>query len=301
MELTQLRYFYQTYQSGSIRKSASLLNITQQALSKQIRNLESELDVRLFYRSKSGVTPTEYAHMLAEKVERTLPELDDFVYSLQHRREIVSGVVRLGVQCWQMAEGAGLDYGVLREFMRGYPQIRLVWENASPGECVQGVVDGRLDLCVAVMPNQVEKLKLTPLRSFQSYVLMAKSHPLAEKRVLSCEDLSGQVLIVAREEEEIKNWLRHALLEKEPPVFLDLEDSTFDLLGQKILGDHGLMLALEAQNGLFNSARFAMVPIQLGAVPNQLYLIRHKYRPSSPAAGALYRYLGERWGGGDNL
>lgn len=295
MELTQLRYFYQVYQAGSIRSASGELNVTQQAISKQIQNLEEELGVSLFMRSKSGVSPTEYGHMLAEKAQNILPELDELMYSIQKRHQIISGVVRLGVQCWQMIQGGNLRFETLKEFAARYPQVRLVSENLSPAECCRGVREGRLDLCVASMPEHVRSLELTPLRDFQWYMLMAAGHPLAERELLTVEDLSGERLILAGEESGMRNQIEQALIGREKPEFVDVEDYVFDLLGQEVLGRGALMLTLTAQRGLFNPDRFVMVPIQGDIWLNRLYLCRAADKAMSPAVEALYCFLTDQW------
>ncbi|MCI8566340.1 MAG: LysR family transcriptional regulator [Lachnospiraceae bacterium] len=297
MELTQLRYFYQVYRAGSIRSASGELNVTQQALSRQIQNLEKELGVALFTRSISGVEATEYGHMLFEKAEKVLPELESFVYSVQKRKHIVSGVVKLGIQCWQMAEGNNLRYECLREFCRAYPQIRLAWENDSPARCIEGVLEQRLDLCVTMMPERLEFLELTPLRDFQWYMLMAKGHELADRDCLSVEDLSGRKVILAGEETGSRNQITRALYGKTPPEFIDVKEYLFDLLGQEILGNQAMMLTLTAQEELFNPQRFVMVPLKGDLWRSRLYLCRLAARPQTPAAELLFDYLREHWTG----
>lgn len=297
MELTQLRYFYQVYRAGSIRSASGELNVTQQAISRQIQNLERELGVALFTRSINGVAATEYGHMLAEKAEKVLPELEGFIYSVQKRESIVSGVVRLGIQCWQMAEGSNLEYERLREFSRTYPQIRLVWENGSPMSCTQGVLERRLDLCVTCMPEQVEQLELTPLRDFQWYMLMARTHELAERDFISVEDLSGRKVILAGEETGSRNQIARVLCGRALPEFIDVKNYIFDLLSQEVLGDGAMMLTLTAQQGLFNPERFVMVPLKGSVWRTRLYLCRLAGQPRTPAAEVLYEYLRKHWAG----
>ena len=65
MELPQLRYFLQVYRLKNICSASARLNVTQQAVSKQIRKLEDELGVALFIRNPRGVEATPYADMLA--------------------------------------------------------------------------------------------------------------------------------------------------------------------------------------------------------------------------------------------
>lgn len=295
MELTQLRYFYQVYQAGSIRSASGDLNVTQQAISRQIQNLEEELGVKLFLRSKNGVESTEYGHMLAEKAALVLPELDQVMYAMQKHKSVVSGVVKLGVQCWQMTWGNNLRYEVLEDFRKLYPQIRLVYENLSPTECCQRVLDGSLDLAVSVMPGQIDGLELTPLRDFQWYFLMAGNHPLADRRCLRIEDLENQRLIIAGEEADCQNQIKMALVGKGMPLFIDVKDFIFDLLGQEILGNHAMMLTATAQLGFFNQELFAMVPLKEGFLRSRMYMCHPKGRFLTPAAEALYRFLLDNW------
>ena len=114
MELTQLRYFLQVYRTGNICGAAAQLNVTQQAVSKQIQKLENELGVELFVRQARGVQATPYAELLASKVQDFLPELDALAYNIQRRDREITGVVRLGIQCWQMGTKQGLRYACWR-------------------------------------------------------------------------------------------------------------------------------------------------------------------------------------------
>ena len=153
MELTQLRYFLQVYRLGNICSASARLNVTQQAVSKQIRKLEDELGVALFLRNPRGVEATAYADMLAKKVQDFLPELDALVSDIQKRDTEIAGVVRLGIQCWQMSVAHGLKYEVLKAFEQAYPRVRLIWENSIPGRCLGGLREGAFDLVVMGGPG----------------------------------------------------------------------------------------------------------------------------------------------------
>ena len=58
MELRQLQYFLKVTESGSVSKAASVIGVTQSALSRQVRQLEEELGVQLFYRHGRGIRMT---------------------------------------------------------------------------------------------------------------------------------------------------------------------------------------------------------------------------------------------------
>lgn len=298
MELTQLRYFLQVYRMKNICSASAHLNVTQQAVSKQIQKLEEELGAALFIRNPRGVEATEYADLLAQKVQSFLPELDALVYDIQRRDAEVSGVVRLGIQCWQMSVEQGLRYEVLKAFERAYPRVRLIWENSIPKRCIEGLRDKKLDIVVMSMPENPEEYELTPLRRSYWFMLMSSSHPLAQREALYVDDLAGQRVILASNESSVRNKIIRRLEGKEKPVFIGVEDFVFDLIGQQIEGEGAMMLTTETVLDMFNPALFTMVPLRDTFWRTQLYLARRKDAVHSPAEQTLYQYLLEHWGDG---
>lgn len=295
MELTQLRYFLQVYRMKNICSASARLNVTQQAVSKQIRKLEDELGVALFIRNPRGVEATPYADMLAKKVQGFLPELDALVCDIQKRDREISGVVHLGVQCWQMGVAHGLKYDVLKAFEQAYPRVRLIWENSIPGRCLSGLREGALDLAVMGIRENSDDLELTPLRRTGWYMLMAKNHPLASQAMLYLKDLAGQRIILSGNEAKVRRQIIAMLEDKEKPEFIGVEDFIFDLIGQQIEGNGAMMLTTEITQDMFNPARFVMVPLSGSLWETKLYLARVKDMVHSPAAQALYQFLLEKW------
>ena len=85
MDFRQLRYFLGVYEAKSITKASERLNVAQPALGLQVRKLEEELGVDLFFRHSRGVTPTEagqllavHARVLLRQFERVRQDLIDF-------------------------------------------------------------------------------------------------------------------------------------------------------------------------------------------------------------------------------
>ena len=72
MEIRQLEYFKEIDDTGSINEAARRLNMSQPPLSSQLRRLEDELNVRLFERTKKGVSLTEAGKLLYTHAERIL-------------------------------------------------------------------------------------------------------------------------------------------------------------------------------------------------------------------------------------
>ena len=71
-----LRYFAAVAEEGTLTRAAQRLYVSQPALTKQIRQLEAQLGVTLFVRSRSGMTPTEAGRVLAAQVPALLRQWD---------------------------------------------------------------------------------------------------------------------------------------------------------------------------------------------------------------------------------
>jgi LysR family transcriptional regulator, nitrogen assimilation regulatory protein len=93
MELRQLRSFMSVAQCNGFRRGASALNIAQPAVSRHIKQLEATLDVKLFDRSRGGVTLTEAGQLLlrhSEELFRKLSQIrEELTVTAQHASETV--------------------------------------------------------------------------------------------------------------------------------------------------------------------------------------------------------------------
>ena len=84
MELRQLEYFREIASTGSINEAARHLNMSQPPLSYQIRQLENELNVKLFDRTSKGVTLTEAGKLLYDRSGNLLEKTDPAYRSDSH-------------------------------------------------------------------------------------------------------------------------------------------------------------------------------------------------------------------------
>lgn len=77
MDTRLVRYFAAVAEEGSLTRAAERLYVSQPALTKQIKQLEALLGVRLFTRSRTGMAPTEAGQVLAERAPALLATCDE--------------------------------------------------------------------------------------------------------------------------------------------------------------------------------------------------------------------------------
>ncbi len=142
MELRHLRYFLAIAENKGFVKASSTLHIAQPALSRQIHDLEEELGVVLFERSKSGVTLTFPGECFFKDVQRIFTILEEAQARARRAQSGYSGALSIGVVesfAWHEAITQSL-----KNFQHQYPEVALNVALMSSPEQLAAIRDERL-------------------------------------------------------------------------------------------------------------------------------------------------------------
>src|SRR5216683_7801212 len=120
LKLRGLHVFDAVVRCGSMAKAASLLNVTQPAVSKAVSELERLIGVRLLDRNPQGVEATIYGRALLKRGVAIFDEIQQGVKEIQFLADPTAGEVRIG--CGE-AFGAGLLPAILERLGRQYPRV----------------------------------------------------------------------------------------------------------------------------------------------------------------------------------
>lgn len=118
MELNNLRYFYEAAKCGHITKAAENLHIAQPALTKSIKALEDELNIKLFYKAGRGVKLSEYGEFLKEKIEPIIDELDVLPVAIKNFTDLNENTVSINVLA-----ASTITTDIIIKFKRIYPNV----------------------------------------------------------------------------------------------------------------------------------------------------------------------------------
>jgi DNA-binding transcriptional LysR family regulator len=135
----RLRYFKEVYERGSIRAAADALNTASSVLTRQLKLLEREMEVPLFDRGASGVTPTQAAMALMEYSRACESERDLLEIALQRLSGLHVGSVRIVTSEGFIKE---LMSEVLADFIMAYPKLTVSLSVCPVNDVVTEVEDG---------------------------------------------------------------------------------------------------------------------------------------------------------------
>ena len=143
MDVAHLRAFVAVAEAGSLTAALPRLHLSQPAVSLQLRQLQEEMGVRLFYRAARGVTLTPEGRRLLPLARRALQAFEEVRREAAAIRSTVAGELRLGT----ILDPELLRLGeVLKALMTRHPQVRTALSHGTSGDVLEGVRARALDV-----------------------------------------------------------------------------------------------------------------------------------------------------------
>lgn len=193
MEIRVLRTFVVVARERSITKAAQVLHVTQPALSRQLKNLETELGEQLFVRGHREISLTNAGKYLFEQALLILQIADKTTTNI-HQGEAVSGMIDIGVT---ESPSMFMVDRVIEKLLRHNPNVQVHLSTATSSDVTRGVREGVLDFGVVIAPSSSEDLKQMWLKQHDAWgVLLPENHPLAKHEVVTPSDLRDEALIM---------------------------------------------------------------------------------------------------------
>lgn len=207
MELRVLKYFLVVAREENITRAAKQLHVTQPTLSRQLGQLEEELDVQLFRRSKHSIILTSDGLLLRRRAQELVELANKTERELQHQEEVISGEISIG--CGETKNISCLA-SAMAGFRRLYPDVTFEIYTAIADDVKERMENGSLDFGILLEPVDISKYNFLRMPDTDTWsVLMRKDHPLAQKKTIRAEDLEGYPVIMAKRESvwnQIEHW-----------------------------------------------------------------------------------------------
>ncbi len=195
MNLQQLRSLRETVRRGlNLTAAAQALHSSQPALSKQIRELESELEVQLFVRHGKKYTElTEAGHQILAIAERLLAEADNIKRTGAEFASGDAGTLSIAATHTQARYALPKH---LAQFRREFPKVRLRLHQGNPLEIAALVAHGEATFGFATEAlDRNAALVTVPIYDWHHCVVVPRDHPLAGCKTIDAKTLAAQPLI----------------------------------------------------------------------------------------------------------
>jgi LysR family nitrogen assimilation transcriptional regulator len=282
MDLKQLEYFRHVAELGSFTRAASFLSVVQPALSRQVRQLETELGQNLFERNGRGVVLTEAGTRLLEHARGILTQVGRARQELEDQRNGDSGHFTLGLP---PTLGRSVTVPLVKAFDRRLPNAQLATVEGLSAYIVEWLNLGRIDCALVYNALGSPALDLQPLLDEQLFLiapLPARGLRKARKSVTLAE-LADYPLNIPSRPHAMRMSVESALAGVDVKIKVAHEIECIPAIIDLVRQGHGYaVLPLNAVKSTPWSDEVLVKPILAPILRTSLSIATSAQRPRSP-------------------
>lgn len=192
IEFRHLRTIKAIHDTGGLARAADTLNITQSALSHQIKGIEDQAGVELFVRRSKPLKLSAAGMRLLKAAETILPQVAALEAEFEGLVAGKSGRLHIAIECHACFEWL---FPVLEAFRKAWPDVDVDIRPGLAFDALPALRKEEVDLVVSSDPEDLPGTDFTPLFDYEPVFVASANHPLAQKDVIEAEDFRGETLI----------------------------------------------------------------------------------------------------------
>ena len=196
INLELYRIFYTVALNQNITKASQELNISQPAVTKHIKNLEDELGIILFKRTRKGVVLTPIGQKIFLKIKNAIVTYDNVENEIKNYKDNYCGIIRIGISTTLVR----ILMEHINEFYKKYPNIKIEINTDTTKENMRLLKNGLLDLVICKFPNNLDNDFVFTKISDSSYEFVANEELYNKiKQPIKLADLVKYPILLQKE------------------------------------------------------------------------------------------------------
>ena len=193
LDSRHLRLIAEIARAQSVTRAADRLNVTQSAVSHQLRDIEDRLGTALFVRAGRRMLLTAAGTHLVETADRVLAEIARAESMVGRLARNHGGEFRVCTQCHTGYHWLPPLLDVVR---RKYPDVRVHVEAEHTMRPIDALLEAKLDLAILTSKPDDKRIRVRPLFEDEHAAIVPPSHPWAKRAFVSPEELAAERLLL---------------------------------------------------------------------------------------------------------
>jgi len=237
LNMNQLRSFHLAAKLQSITNAARELMVTPPAITMQVKQLEETVGIKLMYRDGNRISLTDVGKAVfksADEIFSKIHEMEKYLTDISAARQ---GELRIG--CTQ----APVKYvmpAFISEFKAAYPGIRIILEQGTSSEMVQGIIDNDIELALMRYRPDDKKIKVRLIGTEEVIFIAAYNSKLLPVNEISVTQLSTLPLIAYKEGSGSRELIFDYLQKFKVNPNIALESGSIELIKELVRQDNGI-------------------------------------------------------------
>jgi DNA-binding transcriptional LysR family regulator len=290
--LNSLLVFHEVAKHKSFSKAAEGLFISQPAVTKHIRSLESKVGMGLVQRGRGGFSLTEAGRILfrqTQKISSHLMEIEDVLGDLRKNH---GGLLKIGTT---ESYSRCLMPNLLSGFQASFPSIKIALDVGNSEEIEKGLTTYQNDLALIGLTKISSKFESIPFLKEELVLIVSPNHPLAGRTKVSLKELERYPLIIRAKGSTTRRILLQAFKDLDIHPSLLIEAGSSEFIKQWVSEGKGVSVIVkrtveeEEKRGTLKT-----VPLSDKLYLEVSFLYLKKER-SNPAIRTFIQYVGNKW------
>ncbi len=206
MDNRQIHYFTEVVKQGGFSKAAEQLYVSQPTISNVVKELEKELDVQLLIRTTRKLELTDTGKLLFDYGEQISKLYRRFYQELDDLKHVEKGSIKMGIFS---SVGTEILTSNMSAFSKQYPNITIHFVEDGEANLKHALDNGELDLIVLEVPKSPvdEPINYIPFLKGDLRLLVHHTHPLANKELVTWEELKDEKFIIFHEGFAVRRFI----------------------------------------------------------------------------------------------
>lgn len=285
--LHQLQVFQKVAQLKSITKASIELNMTQPAVSIQLKNLQDQFDIPLTEVHGRQLFVTDFGKEILEMIERITNEVHAINFKTQSYNGHLSGRLKIS----SVSTGKYIMPYFLSEFVKTQPGIELTLDVTNKSKVIESLKNNEVDFAlVSILPEKlsIEKVELMPNKLY----LVGNTEKKLRKKIYDKKIFEDLDIIFREEGSGTRLSMERFIKKNKLPVHKKLELTSNEAVKQSLIAGLGysIMPLIGIKNELLNKD-LQIVPVKDFPIKTTWHLIWLKNKKHSPVAGAYLHHI----------
>ncbi|MDN4523109.1 LysR family transcriptional regulator [Fictibacillus fluitans] len=289
MELRQLQYFIEVAEREHVSEAAQHLHVAQSAVSRQIANLEAELNVELFEREGRNVKLTPVGKLFLTHAATALKAIDYAKKQIDEYLDPERGTIKIG---FPTSLASHLLPTIISAFKEEHPNIAFHLRQGSYHFLIDAVKKGDIDLAfLGPVPANQTDVEGHILFTERISALLQADHPLADKRSLMLSDLRNDSFVLFPKGYVLQEVVVNACKEAGFTPKISSEGEDMDAIKGLVTAGIGVTLLPDSSFYETTPRYTVKKPIEFPIVQRTVGLIKPKRRELAPAENVFYDFV----------
>lgn len=268
--------------TGKLQSAADAMNMSQPAASRILTEIEANIGASLFVRGPKGMILTQTGQVFLRHSRSILSAFQNLEKEIEGLGKGQRGEVRIGSVTGPAAQCL---VPAILEIKKQSPLIEPTLEVAPSSELVRSLEQGKFDFVIARMPDQYDSraFHMLPARSEIMSLIVRKSHPLADKKQITLQDLADFDWTIQERGSPIRSALEDAFAQEEVDMPTHITNTSSLLVMLGLLENSDTIATLVDEVARLLTGGVVQSQLRVLDLKNQIlvspyYIIRQRYR-----------------------